>query len=1768
MIGSGARAEGPALRLARYLKEFVGLRTTTVRDLAKYESVLWFADMPQDAGCRSPAWSDSRQEDEPWLEVKRQEPEPLPDPPEIAQPWVDLEALKQATLEIPPLRSTILAPDPDVDPEEGETPPLIALSLFDFPEVERAYDMYRPRWEAWSTEARRRRKIQEVYAALFSLHTQIRKQGEILEVVVGLGLLDWRATKNERVIPIRRHAMVARAEIEFDPAKGVIRVISPGEGATLLVEDDMLEPEVRPDRTHYAALQMQLDEIGNDIWDRPRLENALKYWATSLHADSQWFPDLQARPGVADRLVASLAPALILRKRLQTGMVRIYDALIDQLSREPDAGPSGWKDLIDDSSDFSGGQPEGRAADGDRSTPDPNSEIYFPLPANREQCRIVEAIGRHRGVLVQGPPGTGKSHTIANLVCHLLATGQRVLITAETSRALQVIKEKLPKEIQALCVSLLGQGGDSFAELNASIQAITTKQAAYSPSAYDGRIAELERDLDHKRRRLAAIDSEIRSLREGETCTHNVAAGAYKGTASAIAERLAREREQFSWLKIMRDAPPRPLVTTEELLDWLAVCRRYTDSEVAASKLQAPPSSTLPAPRAFAAAVSSEAESRSRAASADFLRGHAGYEPLRALAPKSRAALREELVKLEQERLALGSFGSDWRREAVDDLFAGRRARWVVVADVSRQISAKIEHLLARIGDRDVAIPATLDARRVRDDAAIAVSHLGSGGRWTRFGFFTPPMLKGRTYLRTRVQVDGHGASDYNSLQAVVDFLDLESAMSELHAAWLGVGAVASPGHRRVRYAMFQEQARTLGRLIDFALECDRVAISMAASPRPVPIPMWLAGEAQQWIDMIDAADLAEEFAAVQRSVDQTTRVLENVRNLHDAHPLVSRLVAAAAARDVTEYSKHYETLVEIEAARDAHQRRGRIESQLTAIAPGLIESVLAALPDPVWDERLGAWQNAWAWAVADSWIEKRADLPYQQDLWRRRGEIEGSIRSLLAEVAALRAWTHFFARLAPRQSAALKSWRQAVQAMGKGTGSSAKMGRLRHEARRYMDICRDAIPVWIMPRYLVAEMMDPAPGRYDMVIADEASQLGIESLFLFYVAKKMIVVGDDQQISPSGVGVADAAIAGLQKQFLDGVPHHHALSPQSSVYGNAKIRFGSNIVLREHFRCMPEIIQFSNDLCYANNGTPLDPLRTYSPNRLQPLVLRHVGEGYRTGSTHNAINPPEADAIVAQIVSCVRDPRYAGATIGVISLQGEAQAKRIEQMLLEVLDPKIIEERRIICGDAYAFQGDERTVIFLSMVAAPGDARIGTLSTESARQRFNVAVSRAQDQIWLFYTAGLDMLSNACMRHRLLSYMLEPSRKPADEGDQSFDSEFERAVFRLITARGFHVRTQVCVGDTTNHRYRIDLVVEGMQGRLAVECDGDQWHGLERYEQDMARQRDLERAGWEFVRIRGGEFYRDPTKALEPLWAELHRMGIEPGGINQSASEPPPPVQLDGLTNGNHQAGGEPDEEGEEDSAGEEEGDSVQLLKLAEVPSGGPNDPAWPPGAEVGTPSSSGSRASPPASRREPDRGREPTPKKVQPLLALPELPRRDGLIAYSSFEGTTGPDPRQAGSAEVVEGLRRIIAIEGPMLTKRAYDIYLRGCGIRSVGRDIKHAMNKALQLAVRRGAVLSEDESGKGGLLYSIVRSSGIPPVIARERGPRSLDEIPPSELQLIVRRLCTKSGIKPGSDASLRATLEFLELKNLTTQVGSAILAALQRRFSYVDELLRE
>src|SRR5471030_616401 len=81
-------------------------------------------------------------------------------------------------------------------------------------------------------------------------------------------------------------------------------------------------------------------------------------------------------------------------------------------------------------------------------------------------------------------------------------------------------------------------------------------------------------------------------------------------------------------------------------------------------------------------------------------------------------------------------------------------------------------------------------------------------------------------------------------------------------------------------------------------------------------------------------------------------------------------------------------------------------------------------------------------------------------------------------------------------------------------------------------------------------------------------------------------------------------------------------------------------------------------------------------------------------------------------------------------------------------------------------------------------------------------------------------------------------------------------------------------------------MVVEGDGKRLAVECDGDRWHPIEKLADDMARQAILERLGWTFSRIRGSAFFRDEEEAMRPVFERLDELGIAPGLLDNGAIE------------------------------------------------------------------------------------------------------------------------------------------------------------------------------------------------------------------------------------------------------------------------------------------
>ncbi len=111
----------------------------------------------------------------------------------------------------------------------------------------------------------------------------------------------------------------------------------------------------------------------------------------------------------------------------------------------------------------------------------------------------------------------------------------------------------------------------------------------------------------------------------------------------------------------------------------------------------------------------------------------------------------------------------------------------------------------------------------------------------------------------------------------------------------------------------------------------------------------------------------------------------------------------------------------------------------------------------------------------------------------------------------------------------------------------------------------------------------------------------------------------------------------------------------------------------------------------------------------------------------------------------------------------------------------------------------------------------------------------------------------------------------------------------------------------------------------------------------------------------------------------------------------------------------------------------------------------------------------------------------------------------------------------------------------------------------------MNKALASAIRQGKIVSENEPGKVGLIYSTVRIKGSPPVKPRCRGPRTFEEIPPGELRYAGRYILETRNIEANSDQHLRAILEMFDLKRLTTQVGTALLEILERSEKVDDEI---
>lgn len=1062
-------------------------------------------------------------------------------------------------------------------------------------------------------------------------------------------------------------------------------------------------------------------------------------------------------------------------------------------------------------------------------------------------------------------------------------------MTAHTDRALHEVRAKLPEAIRPLSVAVVGTTQADMADLRVAVETISSRADDHDAHSAADRIARHLQKIDDLRRHRAATYAKLRAARESEVKDDN-RVGPYSGTLATIARAHLDHSNTHEWL-LAYTAPSsksKPPLTNAQASTWLALQRdEALQADEPESRGRLIPIEHLPAPDTFASLVDEEARATEHAGAYAALSGHAQFESVARLPTEDRTELQRQMKALAAAAEALAARSEGWMAEAVFDVRAGRGLMWHKRAQQVGALLSQLAGPVARFGALTTVDVTTGDLATHEAMAHALRSHLANGGQIKvetggapRFGLLTPKVVKESAPFFANVKVNGLPAATAQRLDEFLLFAEASRILEALDRAWPATVAIPEEDTLDERMQWHSTELSQLGKVLE--LGSLLAASENWMAQHRVGVPDWTnLDDIRTYAQLVDAAVSKDAAESTKEPLERLSATLDAARQWLDAATPVRALATAVDDRDRNEYRAAYAHLCRLHEVRELVHTRANLERRVREQAPALADAVLAEPMAADWTTRLGRLEEAWSWAAAGAWLreQKSTDI---NELQAQVSSAEGRIRREIEQLAAERAWDHAVSdkRITGRAQADLRQYAALVRRLGKGTGKYAV--KQRQEIREALDRCRPAVPVWIMPIYRIAEQFRVEQNMFDVVFVDEASQAGLEAAFLQYLAPKIVIIGDDKQVSPAAVGVDQQKIRDLANQYLADDRYKASWQdPKRSLFDEASMRFGGKITLVEHRRCLPEIIGFSNRVAYEPDNVRLLPVRQRKADSLPPVRAVYVADGYETG---RRTNPAEADAVVEQIINCVTNPAYAGKSMGVISLMGKEQAELIKHKLINIIDPELWLAHDIRCGDAADFQGSERDVIFLSMVksAEPGrPAR--TVVGDMYVQRYNVAASRAKDQMWLFHSLRLEDLGNpADMRHQLLDYVygvinrehntderVLQSSVPEDALVEPFDSLFEQRVFNRIHGRGYAVIPQFPA-----EGYRIDLVVVGARGNLAIECDGDRWHGPAQYDADLARQRDLERCGWTFFRIRESAYYLDPEGALADLWPLLADLG------------------------------------------------------------------------------------------------------------------------------------------------------------------------------------------------------------------------------------------------------------------------------------------------------
>lgn len=1462
------------LNLFNYLKEFTKLRTTTVTDIrssSQYIDTIWFANLLETIRVKSSITSLVDFQDN-WLTVRK--PGTEPKYPKFKGLSAELEIWieqKSLTDEVngPQLKDSIFG-------QNG------SMFLSDNQHIEELFekfidedwflnlDNFRIAISQYETELQIHKFEAELYGQLFGIYSKISLFKEDYELVLGFGLLHFNQSINHP--HVCRHLFTTPAEIVYEENNFGITV-GPSEDFRISIESEFIENTELFDPFNLGEAERIFKSKINDSQDinvfGSDVKLACNAYASTMRSDCAFIDEV----GNADQFQTEpkvfFSPAIILRKRDSKGITNLYKAIIENIEK---ADEDIDLPLFDTIIGFRPNLENEQKIDYEDKT---CTSVYFPNLYNEEQLQIALKANRFKNVLVQGPPGTGKSLTISNLICDLIAKGNKVLVTAQTERALKVLGDKLPEEFQKLSVSLLGSEHFSRRKKNPGPikpgltleSTINSIQQKHSEGINLSNLSlQIERDeelLKSQKENLEYKKIEWAEIRKSDVERHHIS-DYYSGTLLEIARKLEADASQYEWYEDdFYDLNHLGIV--EDVKTYIEKRKQYINDIGNELSKSLPDTSNLLPILDFKMFITAKKN-------LTFYQ-KTGKQYLSIL-PKESQKVQSLLQELENKLDILEEDFEFLKGKKTADFQSVIKE---LIAKHTKSESAYSKLNLSRLEfhreNIRIRFPENKDLVSLKGHLNILLNYAQKGNAISGWQFsfkkhIADSQVKAVFYLLDLEIINSKRLQTVGEIQDVLEHIQFHQIIGELESHWqLGDNNSDQPLSSRIlAIASKVEEAYELKtRLEEFEKLKSEIETACGLTFNSAT-----KEEIRFWSESIRFRISYACCIVNEPKVLKMNAYLDS----ENFHYIARQLRKASVDGDPVEYEKYFGNIDLISNQQTEYKKFITLKNRISITLPKLFKKLKELDFDKSLLDGLPAAIN---FRYAQNEVLRRtgSDPRIVQDEIR---SIEGKIRKMSGEIGSKKAWHSTLVKLSakPGLISHLVAWSLAALKM-KGTGKRAL--KFRSEAQTQMSHCQEAVPCWIMPLYKVAETITPTPQMFDYVIVDESSQLSADALFLLYLGKKVIVVGDDKQTAPEFPGISEDSVKALIARFLRTIPFGKFLGLESSFFDQANILADSRMVLQEHFRCMPEIIEFSNRNFYKPSGKELFPLRQYSENRLAPLKSVYCSDALKEGEYSHITNRKEAEAISDKISELIKLPEYEGKTFGVIALQGNSQAERIEKEIKSKIGIEEYEKRELVCGNSASFQGDERDIIFLSLITAPNHNRIALTKPEDER-RFNVAASRAKDQMWLFHSVHLEELSSHDLRHKLLSYFLNFHSSEIWEEDKvlepsggrntinlpsRFRSWFEVDVFNELVGKGYKVIPNYKVIKT---KYEIDLVPVLPNGtKVAIECDGDEFHGPEQLEQDLARQIILERCGWRFFRLRGSEYYSNRKKSLEPLW-------------------------------------------------------------------------------------------------------------------------------------------------------------------------------------------------------------------------------------------------------------------------------------------------------------